>query len=1203
MLLLLGGLAFCAPLLLSNTGLWKAAVAAVAPELAGKIDARSVQLSWLSPIEVRGLVVRDPAGQTLAEVPLVRSHKTLLQLAFSLRDLGVIEVQDPKARIVLRSDGSNVEDFLTALPESQGESGSVGFGLVVSRGTIELDDQIARRQWLLDGLALEIYWPTGGDAKSPSTGKFSAALAPVGGLSKASTGQLAAEFSWQPSSGPASPLGAGQAKIALADIPSEAIQGLLRRLALDIHSQGPISVEASSEWSEESRHLSITRLATPGLKLAAPAYLGADQPTLTIASGKADVHTSGSQIIVRDAELRSNILQLTAQGGAPLAAISPSSLAPSTNVGAPRDIQLSGELDLAELARQLPTTMRLRAGTEITSAKVQFGLRSENVAGGRTLEADIRTANIIARSSGRPIQLDQPLAANLLIRQTPSGAVIERLVGRASFLTLEGQGTLAAGSITARANLDQLVAELGRLIEWGDTRVAGNLEGKLQWATAENEHWHATADAVVRNFELAGAGLAPWKEPQLHLAAETRGVIHAGALSQIDSAKLTIESGADRLETELAEPVKSPSLASTWPVRFNLHGDLATWTPRVQPFVPLAGMRLAGGIEAAGLGRFSSQVTELAATSIGIDQFAADGPGLSIREPKVKIETAGAWDQPRSTLTLTSTIFQSSALAFRADGLRIIASKEPAIVGLIDFRGDLARLSSWLGSAAQPPSHRLTGALTGRVEIGYRGQQLAANWTADAENLVVLAAERSQAPTRTALASVPTNAKWDSLWEEPRINFSGQATFDPATSNLKLDRSSLAASCASIAAAGGIQKLTSSPHVDLSGEIAYDLGLATERLQAHAQRGRGPGDRALPYGLDTLQLAGKERRQFVLKGPLFTSARDLTPAATARSGVAGYSVSEGLTGEASLGWQGAQYVGLVCGPADLRARLAGGIVQISPLDIPLSEGRLTTAPRLMLSGQVPTVIIDRGPLLQNVRISPEMCHLWLKYVAPLVAEATRAEGTFSLSLQGAAIPLKAPMASDVAGTLAIHSAQVGPGALAQQYLGMARQIRGLFDAGAPAAAADPNRNWLIMPQQDVTFEVKDGAVHHRGLTMTVKDVVITTQGSVGIETQEINLVASVPLQESWFKKQEGFVAALKGQTLQIPIRGTLTHPKVDGRILENLGKQLAGSAVQGVLDRQIERGQGLLQRELGKGLDRLFGPPPQPPPSPAPQPR
>ena len=40
--------------------------------------------------------------------------------------------------------------------------------------------------------------------------------------------------------------------------------------------------------------------------------------------------------------------------------------------------------------------------------------------------------------------------------------------------------------------------------------------------------------------------------------------------------------------------------------------------------------------------------------------------------------------------------------------------------------------------------------------------------------------------------------------------------------------------------------------------------------------------------------------------------------------------------------------------------------------------------------------------------------------------------------------------------------------------------------------------------------------------------------------------------------------------------------------------------VQAVVEKQLERGQGLLQKELGKGLDRLFGPlqPQQPPPAP-----
>jgi hypothetical protein len=338
-------------------------------------------------------------------------------------------------------------------------------------------------------------------------------------------------------------------------------------------------------------------------------------------------------------------------------------------------------------------------------------------------------------------------------------------------------------------------------------------------------------------------------------------------------------------------------------------------------------------------------------------------------------------------------------------------------------------------------------------------------------------------------------------------------------------------------------------------------------------------------------------------------------------------------------------VGLVAGPADFRARLAGGIVSVGPLDIPLAEGRLTTAPRVLLNDPAMTVAIDRGPLLSNVRISPEMCSLWLKYVAPLVADATRAEGRFSLSLEGANVRLASPLSSDVAGTLAIQSAQIGPGPLAQQYLGVVNQLRGLFKGGlggtgstpvapggtplAPTGESQPPSTsegqvdgWVVLPQQDVLFEVHGGVVLNRGLKMSVGDVVITTEGSVDIETQKLQLVASVPVNDAWFKDQQGMLASLRGQTIRIPIDGTLTQPRLDTRALSNLGKQLAGAAVQGVLNRQLERGQsalsrelergqGMLQSEIGQGLNRLFGPlggaptqpasPPQPPRQPVPR--
>ena len=248
-------------------------------------------------------------------------------------------------------------------------------------------------------------------------------------------------------------------------------------------------------------------------------------------------------------------------------------------------------------------------------------------------------------------------------------------------------------------------------------------------------------------------------------------------------------------------------------------------------------------------------------------------------------------------------------------------------------------------------------------------------------------------------------------------------------------------------------------------------------------------------------------------------------------------------------------------------------MHIGPLDIPLSEGRLTTAPRIMLANRERAVVVERGPLLTNVRISPEMCSLWLKFVAPMLADATRAEGKFSLSLNDAAnVPLSAPLASNVNGTLAIQSAQIGPGPLPQQFLGVVKQVRSFFDAAGGAAGDDQNRGWLVLPQQDVQFEVRDGVVYNRGLKMSLGDVVITTEGSVAIESQQINLLAKIPIQESWIKRQDGLLGSLKGQTLEIPVTGTLKQPRLDTKVLQTWASSLPARALQGAAGKLLERG-------------------------------
>ena len=101
-----------------------------------------------------------------------------------------------------------------------------------------------------------------------------------------------------------------------------------------------------------------------------------------------------------------------------------------------------------------------------------------------------------------------------------------------------------------------------------------------------------------------------------------------------------------------------------------------------------------------------------------------------------------------------------------------------------------------------------------------------------------------------------------------------------------------------------------------------------------------------------------------------------------------------MKGEASLAWQSASVAGFTVGPGTVDTRLADGVVTFSPLDLPLSEGQLHLEPLIDLKRSPAMLTQGAGPVVKQVRLSPDLCRGWLKYVAPLLADATAAEGQF-----------------------------------------------------------------------------------------------------------------------------------------------------------------------------------------------------------------
>ena len=212
-----------------------------------------------------------------------------------------------------------------------------------------------------------------------------------------------------------------------------------------------------------------------------------------------------------------------------------------------------------------------------------------------------------------------------------------------------------------------------------------------------------------------------------------------------------------------------------------------------------------------------------------------------------------------------------------------------------------------------------------------------------------------------------------------------------------------------------------------------------------------------------------------------------------------------------------------------------------------------------------------GPVITNVHISPEVSEAMLKYVAPVLAGATQSEGQFSLQLDGLRAPLADTKKAESSGKLTVHSVRVVPGPTTDQWVGLAQQVQALIKR--TDAQTVRTTTLLQIRDQQVNFKVVDGRVYHQNIEFQIGEVIMRSQGSVGLTDETISLTLQIPVQDDWVAKNP-ILAGLKGQTLQIPVSGTLKQPQMDKRALANISGQLiqnaAGSQINKALDKFLK---------------------------------
>jgi hypothetical protein len=177
------------------------------------------------------------------------------------------------------------------------------------------------------------------------------------------------------------------------------------------------------------------------------------------------------------------------------------------------------------------------------------------------------------------------------------------------------------------------------------------------------------------------------------------------------------------------------------------------------------------------------------------------------------------------------------------------------------------------------------------------------------------------------------------------------------------------------------------------------------------------------------------------------------------------------------------------------------------------------------------MVLLPGGSVEHVPITPQISQGVLSSIAPVLANSSRVAGVFTLKLGLWQLPLPEMSNGKGEGELVIHHAEMEPGPL----------VQGL------ASALDLSPGIHVPDNTVVPFRMADRRIHHHGLQFDIDNLTVRTHGSVGLD-ESLDLVAEVHLPDDLADRRP-ILKALASQTIEVPVRGTSSRPRIDMRAL------------------------------------------------------
>ena len=1147
-----------------------------------RVDLEAIEGGWLSPIKVHGLRLIDDKGAELVKVAEIETELNLVRLATNYMNLRTITIRGAEATVDVQPGTTNIEEalrpFLAVDPKIAEESAATP-GAASSHfplGRIRIADAIVHARdsvdltaWDLKVSEADVPFPTLEQPVPPVT------LVGLVQQTAALPGEvlLAGQFTirTQPIDGAAGASGVNglvpmKMNIATNGLPLQWFSLVKRRMP-DMPIErllGLATIQADIELNSNNNIIARVQTAQiDSLRVIAPELVGSRGAGLQQIKLSGSFRLNQDRLQTTDAILQCDVGGLAANADLPWPLEAPTVAQPWLRDA---DLNMQGNLDLSRLIQAAPDMIKMQDQVQLLAgnATVTAAQRRSSVplaAAGATPPSSnyrLTLGGLKANVNGTSMQWDQALAASVDVDANSLGQPSFKADCTAEFCKIEGSGDLQDGQLSGRFDLAKMEQRLSQWFELPVESLSGSADCLVNWKQDGGNRLTATGKLTTTPVKIVNR-YGQLDEPAWDGDFSIIARIDQGRIIQVDRCQATFQAAGELLSAQVMEPISLMSATSGMAqlppagIQLKLVGDLGGWQRRGQLFAGVdPGVVLGGKCELDARGVLDLSHIEVTQANFVTEPFMVRSGETTFQESRMVGNFNGRVDSQNVTrLQVDNLLVQASSFALQARD-EAVAGRELARKGNAGYRIDPTKLMSAIRfesptAASNPIS--LEGDVVGQIGWEVDPKKLVWKMVTDAKNIRATQAVANGDATQlvsTGGARSTGNTGSTVLWEEPQAKMIVDGSYEISSGKLDVSNSQLLTEWI---AYGGQTVMTTQDQqskIVSRGSITYDAARVAQRLK--------------PWTGDYLAVKGQKTQPLEVT---WTSSN---------SG----SWADSLQAKSQIGWDEANVVGIAVGSADVPLKIENGRF-LSRAEIPVSQGVL----RWNLDGDIAgnPIVITQSPekVIDNVAITQQMCQGWLKYVAPLLADVTSVNGNLSLQIDEAAIVPTDWKRQTVKGQLMVHGANVGPGPLADQLLMLVNQVRALRKGAGAADGGGQPTSWLQLPEQKINFDVQDGRVAHRNMQIQAGDVVINTSGSVGIDGQ-LELIAAVPILKDWVEKTP-LLQSLAGQQIQIPIRGNIQRPQMDLSSFTSLGQQLATSALQGVAQKQID-----------KGLNKLLGP-------------